>query len=141
MGARAVLCRFISGKPLSVVGFFHQIVGRVVVVVFLVEDACDAPPLYLDALPQAFPERFAAQRAVACYCAATAVAHEAYLAVFLQCQGHGAVLAADDVHAVRLLAPVVGIVGKDEAAHGQLGPLEVLKPEEGIAHHLENPEA
>ena len=44
---------------------FHQIIRRVVIVVFLVEDARDASPLYFHALPQALPQRLRAQCAVA----------------------------------------------------------------------------
>ena len=44
---------------------FHQIIRRVVIVVFLVEDARDASPLYFHALPQALLQRLRAQCAVA----------------------------------------------------------------------------
>ena len=109
--------------------------------VCLVEDTTYALHLLAHMLAEGTPDRLMTNGAIAGERATTLVTQEFYLSVFLQGQGHRAVLSADDVYAVGLLTTVVGIVGEDEAAHRQFRALEVLHPEEGIAGQLKEAQA
>ena len=104
------------------------------------ENAANALQLDAHVVDETLPQRLLTDGAVTGNGAATLVANEDNLSVFFQVQGHGAVFTTYDVNAVRLLTAVVGIIGKHQSAYGELGALEMLHPEKGIARQFKQPQ-
>ena len=119
----------------------HQVLLRILIVVGFVEDAGDAAPLNLDAVPQALQERALIEGAVASDRTGRAMIEEGYPTELLQFQSQRAILAPADIGTYLHLTGIVGTEGKSHAADVQFWTLEMLYPKEGVTNQFKKEQA
>ena len=105
--------------------------------VSLVENTGDALHLNLDMIPKTLPHRLIADSSITSDSTTATVTDKDNLAILLQVKSHRTILPTNDVYAVRVLAAIISIIGKDQSANREFWALEMLNPKETIASHLE----
>ena len=87
------------------------------------EDATNATHLNTNMVDKALPHRLVANCTIACDGTTATVANKDNLTILLQVHGHRAILATNNIYAVRFLTAIISIIGKDQSTHAEFWTL------------------
>lgn len=114
----------------------NEIVITIFIVIFLEEDTGNASALVFHMLHKTLPNGLGTDGSVTSDRTCFPVIEESNLSVRFERQGQRAVLTASDISTYLHLPGIVGIEGKDHAAHTQLRAFEMLDIQEQVTRQF-----